>query len=70
MLGDMVAPISRTSARDILKQIIADDPRFQRLPTQEEAERIAQEMIQQENLFVNKVYLFNVWCEYFREGGL
>ena len=66
MIGDIVAPISKITARDILKGVLADDPRFQRIPTNDEAEKIAQELYHERNMFVDPTYLLDVWCEFMK----
>lgn len=58
---DCVAPISKTSGRDILKQIIESDERFSRLPNMEDAERISAELMKERGFYVRPLYLLDVW---------
>ena len=68
MIESYIAPISKASARDVLKKLIRSDPRFQRIPTAEDAEKIADEMYKDEKWYVLPSYLLEVWIESIKEG--
>lgn len=63
MIGDCISPISKVSAGDILKELFRNDSRFQRIPTAEDAERIASELMAERGLFVRPAYLLDKWVE-------
>ena len=66
MFNDYVCKASAVSARDILKTIITEDARFMRIPSASEAERIADELMRERNLYVRPDYLLEVWMEVFK----
>lgn len=59
---DYVSRQSTVTARDILKKVIREDKRFQRIPTEADAERIAAEL----KWYINPAYLLEVWQECFK----
>lgn len=62
-MNDYVCKQSTVTARDILRTVIRDDARFQCIPTEADAERIAAEL----KWYINPAYLLEVWQECFRE---
>ena len=63
MVEFCVNPISKTSARDILKALIMQDERFARIPTREDAERISAELLKERRWYVRPLYLYTVWLD-------
>ena len=59
---DYVSRQSTVTARDILKKVILEDKRFQRIPTEADAEKIAAEL----KWYINPAYLLEVWQECFK----
>ena len=66
MIGDIVCIISKVSARDILKELIREDERFQRIPTMADAERLSADLNRERGMFIRPAYLLDVWQEYFK----
>ena len=63
MIENFVAPMSKTSGRDILKALIRQDERFARIPTREDAEILSAELLKERRLYVRPLYLFDVWVD-------
>ena len=63
---DIVCIISKVSARDILKELILVDGRFQQIPTMQEAEKISAELNKERKWFIRPAYLLDVWQEFFK----
>lgn len=66
-MNDMIHPHSDASARDALKGLIREDPRFLQIPTREAADQIANDLYRTRNLYVSTDYLLEVWQEAFTE---
>lgn len=56
---DMAAPISKSTARDMVKGILED---VLEIPTMDGAKRIAEEYMQR-GVFIRPEYLMDVWNE-------
>ena len=56
---DMAAPISKSTARDMVKGILED---VLEIPTMDGAKRIAEEYMQR-GVFIKPEYLMDVWNE-------
>ena len=67
MFGDYVCRKSDVTARDILNCIMKQDSRFQRIPTQEDAERISGDLNRERGMYIDPVYLLAAWQEYFKD---
>lgn len=59
MISDIVAPISKSTARDMVKGILED---VQEIPTIEAAKRISDEYMLR-GCFIKPEYLLDVWLE-------
>lgn len=59
MISDIVAPISKSTARDMLKGILED---IQEIPTIEAARRISNEYMLR-GCYIKPEYLLDVWIE-------
>ena len=66
MAGDIVCRISKVSARDIIKEIIANDRRFQRIPTMADAESLSEALMNERKMFARASYLLEVWQEFMK----
>ncbi len=60
---DMIAPNSVVSARDILKEIIRSDDRFNADPTIDGSVFLSEALEAERGLFVRASYLLDVWTE-------
>ena len=56
---DMAAPISKSTARDMVKGILED---MEEIPTMDGAKRIAEEY-RERGVFIKPEYLLDVWLE-------
>ena len=56
---DMAAPISKSTARDMVKGILED---MEEIPTMDGAKRIAEEY-RERGVFIEPEYLLDVWLE-------
>ena len=63
LYGNYTVRISKANARDQLKALIRSDARFQRIPTHEDAEQIAAELMQGRGFYVRPSFLYDVWVE-------
>ena len=68
MCTDFVCKISKVSARDILKEFIRVDQRFQMIPNEDDAKRISDEMKREKGWYIRPDYLLDVWAEFMKEG--
>lgn len=59
MISDIVAPISKSTARDMVKGILED---IQEIPTIEAAKRISDEYMLR-GCYIKPEYLLDVWIE-------
>ena len=66
MFGDYISRQSGITARDILKRIMDQDNRFQRIPIPEDAERLASDLNRERGMYIDPVYLLSVWQERFK----
>ena len=66
MIENFVSPISKTSGRDVLKELIKQDERFARIPTREDAERISAELLKERRWYVRPLYLYDVWVDFMK----
>jgi hypothetical protein len=66
MFSDYVCRQSGITGRDILNRIMDHDNRFQRIPIQEDAERIAGDLNRERGMYIDPVYLLSVWQERFK----
>lgn len=60
---DVIHPISKVSARDILKEIILQDERFRRFPNICDALILADEIRKDRGTYVDPNFLLTVWIE-------
>ena len=63
MISDIAAPISTSTARDMVKGILED---VQEIPTIEAAKRISEEYMLR-GCYIKPEYLLDVWLEVWRE---
>lgn len=56
---DMAAPISKSTARDMVKGILED---MEEIPTMDGAKRIAEEYLER-GVFIEPEYLLDVWLD-------
>ena len=70
MVGSCICPISKVTARDILKDIIRNDPRFLETPTIDGAIHLADELHKERGMFVRPDYLLDVWTEMTKERSV
>lgn len=59
MISDITAPISKSTARDMVKGILED---IQEIPTIEAAKRISEEYMLR-GCYIKPEYLLDVWVE-------
>ena len=63
MISDIAAPISTSTARDMVKGILED---VQEIPTIEAAKRISEEYMLR-GCYIKPEYLLDVWLEMWQE---
>ena len=63
MFGDMCHPISTVSGRDILKNIITNDNRFDVYPTIYDALYLSDELRKEGKGYIDPNYLLAVWID-------
>ena len=63
MFNDLIHPHSSVSARDLLKQTIKNDSRFETTPTIDKALSLSSSLQAEGKGYVNPTYLLEVWTE-------
>ena len=63
MISDIAAPVSTSTARDMVKGILED---VQEIPTIDAAKRISEEYMLR-GCYIKPEYLLDVWLEVWRE---
>jgi hypothetical protein len=70
MVGSCICPISKVTARDILKDIIRNDPRFLETPTIDGAIHLADALKKERDMFVRPDCLLEDWAEVIKERSV
>ena len=70
MVGSCICPISKVTAKDILKDIIRNDPRFLETPTIDGAIHLTDELKKERDMFVRPDCLLEDWAEVIKERSV
>ena len=69
-VGSFINPISKVTARDILKDILRGDARIKETPSKDGAIHLADELHKERGMFVRPDYLLDVWTEMTKERSV